>query len=205
MVLLMIAGTLSAAPARLDIDKSTPIQFESGVGCTRGNFGTGTLETCDITLRQGSGTLIKAEKGSAKRLSQGYEDGEWQLNGGVHIEFDDAILDADSATVLFADNRLKEVHVRGANGKPAHFSHQVKNTPRRNQGRAATIDYDSMAAVLRLAGDTWYSDGRSAIETAAFTYNLNDGSFFSNESVKGTVQPDKRVPPPRTPDRATSQ
>jgi lipopolysaccharide transport protein LptA len=203
-MLLTIASTLSAAPARVDIDKSTPIQFESGAGCTRGNFSTGTLDTCALTLRQGS-TLIRADKASAKRLSAGYEDGEWQLNSGVHIEFDDAILDADSATVLFANNRLKEVHVRGADGKPARFSHQVKDASQRNQGRAATIDYDSKASVLRLAGDTWYSNGRNAIETAAFTYDLNDGSFFTNDAIKGTVQPSKRVPPPRTPDRATSQ
>ena len=54
-------------------------------------------------------------------------------------------------------------------------------------------------------GDTWYSNGTYVFETAALTYNLKDGSFSSNEGVKGVFQPNKRVPPPRTPDRTSSQ
>jgi hypothetical protein len=65
--------------------------------------------------------------------------------------------------------------------------------------------------MLRLAGGTWYSDGRNEVNTASLIYNMNDGSFSNatgpNESdkVRITIRPDKRVPPPRTPDRATSQ
>jgi lipopolysaccharide transport protein LptA len=209
--LLLAACAAYSAQAKLTLDNQTPIQFEGGPACFRANFGAGTLESCDVTLRQGTQALIKSKNATARRLSDGYEDGEWQFSNGVHIEFDDAVLDADSATVLFADNRLKEVHVKGAKGEPARFSHQLKDAPRRNQGRAATIDYDAAGGMLRLAGGTWYSDGRNEVNTASLIYNMNDGSFSNatgpNESdkVRITIRPDKRVPPPRTPDRATSQ
>ena len=209
--LLLAAGAVCAAQARLTLDNQTPIQFEGGAACFRANFGAGTLESCDVTLRQGTQALIQAKNATARRLSEGYEDGEWQFSNGVHIEFDDAVLDADSATVLFASNRIKEIHVKGATTEPARFSHLLKDAPRRNQGRAATIDYDAAAGTVRLAGGTWYSDGRNEVNTASLIYSMNDGSFSNatgpNESdrVRITIRPDKRVPPPRTPDRATSQ
>jgi lipopolysaccharide transport protein LptA len=207
--LLVVAGCAWAAQGKLALDNQTPLEFEGA--CFRANPGAGTLESCDVVLRQGMQALIRAKNAKARGLSEGNKDGEWQFSNGVHIEFDDAVLDADSATVLFVDNRLKEVHVKGAKGEPARFSHQLKDAPRRNQGRAATIDYDSADRVLRLAGGTWYSDGRNEVNTAALLYNMNDGSFSNatgpNESdrVRITIRPDKRVPPPRTPDRESSQ
>lgn len=199
---LLIAGGLSSLLAAVPaLDKKTPIDFKGGEGCFRLNTNAGTLESCDVTLRQGPNTLITAKRASAKGLV-GNNNGEWDLTGSVHIEFDNAVLDADSATVTFADDRLQKVHVMGA---PSRFSHQLKDTSRRNQGRAATIDYDAQSALLRLSGDTWYSDGTNTVETAAYTYNLNDSSISTTNQVKATIQPNKRVPPPRTPDRATSQ
>src|SRR5512139_2254620 len=209
--LLLAAGAVCAAQETFTLDRQTPIQFEGGAACFRANFSAGTLESCDVTLRQGATTLIQANNATARRLSDGYEDGEWQFTNGVHIEFDDAVLDADSATVLFADNRLKEVHVKGAKDEPARFSHQLKDAPRRNQGHAATIDYDAAGGLLRLAGGTWYSDGRNEVSTASLIYNMNDGSFSNatgpdeSDRVRITIRPDKRVPPPRTPDRETSK
>jgi len=200
---LLIAGALSPAfAASPTVDKKTPIDWKEGEKhCFRADFNAGTLTLCDVTLTQGSTTRITAEHASAKGLSDN-NNGEWLLTGTVHIEFNNVILDADSATVVFAQDRLQRVHVKGA---PSRFSQQLKDPARRNQGRAATIDYDSQKDVLQLTGDTWYTDGRNVVETAAFTYNLNDGSIFSSERVKGTIQPEKRVPAPRTPDRATSQ
>jgi lipopolysaccharide transport protein LptA len=210
--LLLAAGSAFAAQGKLALDSRTPIEFEGGKACFKANLGAGTLESCDVILRQGAQTVIRAKNAAARGLSsEGLENTEWQFSNGVHIEFDDAVLDADSATVLFADNRLKEVHVKGSKSEPARFSHQVKDTPRRNQGRAATIDYAAADSMLRLAGGTWYTDGRNEVNTASLIYSMNDGSFSNatgpNESdrVRITIRPDKRVPPPRTPDRATSQ
>jgi len=208
--LLLAAGAAWAAQGKVTLDNRTPIEFEGG--CFKANLGAGTLESCDAVLRQGPRTLIRAKNASARGLSsEGLEDGQWQFSNGVHIEFEDAVLDADSATVVFADNRLKEVQVKGTPEAPARFSHQVKDAPQRNQGRAATIDYEAASATLRLAGGTWYTDGRNEVNTASMLYNMNDGSFGNvagpneGDRVRITIRPDKRVPPPRTPDRSTSQ
>jgi lipopolysaccharide transport protein LptA len=199
-VLLSVLGSLSpvlaATPA---IDPRTPITLEAG-GDLQANLNTGTLEARDITLRQGT-TVITAAHGSAKNLTESY-NGQWELTGKVHIEFNNAVLDADSATVNFASDRLQKVHVKGT---PAHFSHQLKDSPQRFQGRAATIDYDAKTSTLQMAGDTWYSNGRLVFESASVAYNMNDGTFSTPDRSKTTIDPDKRVPPPRTPDRATSQ
>lgn len=201
--LLWIAGALTPVlAASPTLDKKTPIDWAEGKKhCFHLDSKAGTITLCDVTLTQGATTRITADHASAKGLSDN-NNGEWLLTGSVHIEFDNVILDADSATVVFAQDRLQKVHVKGA---PSRFSQQLKDPSRRNQGRAATIDYDSQKDVLQLMGDTWYTDGRNVVETAAFTYNLNDGSIFSSERVKGTIQPEKRVPAPRTPDRASSQ
>jgi hypothetical protein len=61
--------------------------------------------------------------------------------------------------------------------------------------------------LLRLSGDTWYSNDSNNVEvkTPAYTYNLNDSMVSASDQVNVNIQPNKRVPPPRTPDRATSQ
>ena len=162
-------------------------------------------------LRQGTQALIRAKNAKARGLSEGNKDGEWQFSNGVHIEFDDAVLDADSATVLFVDNRLKEVHVKGTRASPRIS--RTSSRMRRGATRAVRPPSTTIPAdrLLRLAGGTWYSDGRNEVNTATLIYNMNDGSFSNatgpNESdrVRITIRPDKRVPPPRTPDRETSQ
>jgi len=201
--LLLIAGSLSSALAATpQLDKKTPIEWKEGKkGCFRANFSAGTITLCDVTLTQGTSTRITADHAAATGLSDS-SNGEWVLAGSVHIEFDSATLDADNATITFAADRLQKVHVTGA---PSHFSHQLKDAARRNQGRAAIIDYDAQSALLRLSGGTWYSDGKNVMEIASYTYNLNDSSIVGSDPAQGTIDPNKRVPPPRTPDRASSQ
>jgi len=185
------------------IDRKTPIEIKEGKGCFGANLTAGTLTACDVTLTQGPNTRITAEHAAAKGLADD-NNGEWKLTGKVHVEFDNAILDADSATAIFADDRLQKIHVKGT---PSRFSHQLKDSARRNHGRAATIDYDAQTALLRLSGDTWYSNDSNNVEvkTPAYTYNLNDSIVSASDQVNVNIQPNKRVPPPRTPDRATSQ
>jgi lipopolysaccharide transport protein LptA len=172
------------------------------------NLNAGTLSLRDVTLRQGSSTLISASSTAARGLTESYANSEWEFKGKVHIEFRGAVLDADSAVAKFADNRIRSIKVIGA---PANFSHQLKESKVRNQGRAGAIDYDAANSLVRFAGNTWYSDGRNEISTATLVYNLNDGSI-SNENAgtdDGRVllrfRPSKRIPTPRTPDRATAK
>jgi lipopolysaccharide transport protein LptA len=168
----------------------------------------GTLHARNVILRQAPSTLISAAETSARGLAESYENSHWEFKGSVHIEYEGTILDADAATVTFADNHIRRIHVTGS---PARFSHQPKKSERRNEGRAGTIDYDAAKVQVRLAGGTWYSDGRNEVRTAVLVYNTTDGSFTTQDGsgesdrVSMTIRPGTRVPPPRTPERETAQ
>jgi lipopolysaccharide transport protein LptA len=173
------------------------------------NFTAGTLSLRDVVLRQGKTTLISAAETSAEGISQNSANSRWNLKGKVHVEFRGAILDADTAVAEFADGRIKSIRMVGA---PTRFSHALKSDAQRNQGRATSVTYDAATSMLRFTGDVWYSDGRNEARTESATYNLDDGEMRTLNSQGGdkgrvqmTIRPDKRVPPPRTPERGTAQ
>jgi lipopolysaccharide transport protein LptA len=205
----------------------------------RGNFST-VLSIGGPEVRQGT-TFLRALKADATGLENGPENSTWKFSGDVHLEFDGAVvdtqsatvvfvngrlnsvdiqtvsaqpkkpvhvefdgamLDADTATVAFTEGRVKTIQVRGA---PAQFSHQLKKTGRRTQGRANRIDYDAGKSLMRLTDDIWFSDGRNEVKAQWLNYNLDDGVFDAAPGSSGTHWPDERVPAPRTPDRATAK
>lgn len=183
-------------------------------------LGPDTMSLRDLTLTQKPDLLIKAQQTQARGVeSGGYENSTWDLKGTVHIEMEGAVLDADSAKVVFADGRVKTIHVQGA---PSRFSHVMKNTERRYEGRAAVIDYDAAAGLVRSSGGTKYAYGRSQGTTeAVVTYNLTSGVLSTqgdgsdNERVRltldpvqkdpGQKDPIQKVPAPRAPDRTSAK
>jgi len=205
--MLVAAGALLClSPGHAATDTRQPIRVTGSY--PQVNFNTGVLSLRDVVLRQGESTLIRAGETAAQGVSDSYENSTWDLKGEVHIEFEGAVLDADTATVVFADSRLKSIVVRGP---PARFSHQLKNADHRNLGRAGTIRYDAVARKVYFADGTWYSDGRNEASIDSAVYDLNDGSLGNDASADGkgrlelTIQPSKRVPPPRTPERSSAQ
>jgi lipopolysaccharide transport protein LptA len=72
----------------------------------------GNLTFNDLELRQGS-TLLRATRAEATNFVDfKIKDSIWKLAGVVHVEFDGAVLDTQMATVVFADGRLKTIHVQ---------------------------------------------------------------------------------------------
>ncbi len=169
------------------------------------DLNAGTKSMANLKLRQGT-TLIEAKQANGSDLANGHRNGTWSLTGGVHIEFDGALLDAESATVKFMDNRLKTIAVQGA---PANFSHTLKNSGQRIQGRSVRIDYDTGTSDVQFNGGTAFQDGTYKFNTAAeLTYNLKNGTVRTPQGSRseGSYQPpEKQVPPPRTPDRTSAQ
>jgi lipopolysaccharide export system protein LptA len=242
---LFAAGTLlflrSAHPAGAARE---PIQF-SGFNTTL-NANVGTLSTEKLELTQSS-TTLKADKAEATGLVDGKPDNStWQLTGAVHLEMDGAVLDAQSATVTFADGNLKSaqvqpvtapplaksavhlefnstvfdarsalvtfvdnrMHTVHAEGTPAQFSHQQKNSARRVNGSAARIDYDAGKNLIRIGGGVRFTDGSTQIQLEGEgegNYNLTTGVFSSDAKTIATFQPKDKVPAPRTPDRGTAR
>jgi len=145
------------------------------------NFNTGTeVWEQDVTLRQAPDTLIRADKAEGRNLIDGYDDGHWTLSGSVHIEFEGAVLDARSATVVFADGRIRSIVVQG---QPARFSHPAGNAGQRNEGRAGTISYDGTIRQVRFAGHTAYAFGPyEGTADKPLLYSL-DSTGISSEEV----------------------
>lgn len=119
----------------------------------------------------------------------------------VHVELNGAQLDAETAAVAFADGRIKTVQAQGA---PALFSHQLKKTGPRANGRANRINYDAVKTLMDLTEDTSFSYNGNEFETPWVKYNLTDSSYVTGPA-NGKHDPDERVPAPRTPDRTSAK
>ena len=141
--------------------------------------------------------MIRAKEANAQGVELSFNNSQWEFRGDVHIEVDGAVLDAATATVRFTSNRLGSAHVVGS---PAQFSHVMKGSTHRNQGRAGTIDYDAGKSLLRLDGGAWYSDGRNEITSPFLVYNLADRSLEKEaregERVILTIRPGTSAPAP---------
>lgn len=168
---------LGAAAAERDLRGNIELEGSNLVT----NLEAGTFSLDDVRLRQGEGTTIRASRTSATGVAGDYENSRWRFEGDVHIEFEGATLDADSATAVFAGGRLSTIEVTGG---PARFTHPLKNETRRNQGRAASIQYTAATGAVRFSGNAWYSDGRNELTTDTLTYNLND-RVLTNERAGG--------------------
>jgi lipopolysaccharide transport protein LptA len=171
----------------------------------------GSFQLDDVQLRQPPDTLITAASGEASGLaaSDNADNSRWTLMGMVHIEHEGTVLDADSAVVVFANRRILSIEVLGS---PARFSRPTKTPGQRFMGTSESIAYDGQKRQVRFSGHPWYSFG--AYEGTADTplvYDLDSGLLSSEESgnsqqgVHGTFHPERRVPPPRTPDRSNAQ
>lgn len=208
---LLAAGALLCLLPAQGAGLSDETVHVDGKGLTI-DLNAGTKSMTDLKLRQGS-TLIEAKQANGSDLANGHRNGTWKLSGGVHIEFDGALLDAETATVKFMDNKVKTIAVQGA---PANFSHTLRNSGQRIQGRSVRIDYDTGTGEVQFNGGTAFKDGTSEFKTEAeLTYNLQNGIVRTPQGSRseGSYQPpdkresppDMQVPPPRTPDRATAQ
>jgi lipopolysaccharide export system protein LptA len=175
------------------------------------NRGTQLLEQ-DVELRHDPGTLIRAYKAEGSNLTEGYDNGHWNLTGKVRIEYDDAILDADVATVAFAAGDARSIQVHGA---PARFSYPTRTGGQRFEGQADSVTFDGDKQQVRVIGhpsrysfgiDQYSSDKPVLYELDSSVLHTEAGDDpCSSSCVRGTINPDGFVPAPRMPDRGTAQ
>jgi lipopolysaccharide transport protein LptA len=166
-----------------------------------------TLKLGNVIIANGLGTMmIRAQEATAHGVELSFNDSVWEFRGDVHIEVEDAILDATTATVTFTANRLGSALVVG---EPAQFSHQLKGTTQRNQGHAATIEFDARKAQVLMAGGAWYSDGRNEVNTPTLVYSLADRSLehtvAEGERVRMTIRPGTGKPETPAPGAPTAK
>ena len=239
--LAIAALVVAGHPAEAAGISREPIDWHADGGVDFGGESSDALVMKRPVVRQGT-TRLTAAKATATGVDQDAGNSSWEFTGDVHLEFDGAELNADSANVVFANGRLtsvvvqrvggKPVHVEFENalldvesakvtfvdnrinnivalGKPAQFSHQLGKSDARANGRANQIDYDARKSSVLLTGDLRFTKGPHTVETQLLKYNLDDGSF-STQNMPGSgvldrADPADRVPAPRTPDRATAK
>src|SRR5690606_17156329 len=100
-------------------------------------------------LSHGSDMSIKA--GRAVRALLPGNVNQLTLSGGVHIDYRGAVLDAETALVVFRGQQLQSARVQGSQ---ATFSHQPASSPRRVRGQANAIEFDGTSNRVRFSGKT---------------------------------------------------
>jgi lipopolysaccharide export system protein LptA len=186
--LVLLAGSLGAAepPGEIQIE-ADGLQLD---------YAANTLRMPNIVIRQDTpqgSLLIRAAEATARGTEPSFQNSQWKFSGSVHIEYLDGVLDADTAQLTFADNRLQQAVV---DGNPAQFSHQPRGSTQRNRGSARRIEMDVPRARVRLSGNAWYTDGRNEVTTAAILYDMKDRSFETERGeseenrVRMTIRPE---------------
>lgn len=165
--------------------------------------GRATLENAVLTHRESN---VRATASRATKTDKPGGVSDLDLSGTVHIEVRGAVLDATSAVMVFRNQELISVQVRGSQ---AEFSHQPKGSSRRINGRADSIAYDAASGKVVLTGNGFYSftDGSAQGSSDTVTYDINVGSVVTGR-ISGVLQLDSvrdRVPAPSTPDRESAQ
>ena len=131
---------------------------------------------------------IKADRAEGDGLD--FANSRWVLTGHVQLFIPEGHLSADTATVLFASQRIESMTAEGA---PAEFEHPLENGQKAH-GHARAIDYDVAHNEVQLHGDAWLSDGCNEITSEHISYDLisqrvrADTAPGDNARVHGTIR-----------------
>jgi lipopolysaccharide transport protein LptA len=203
MVAIALLGTRSALSAGVSRGDDITVTY----GRVNSNFAAGTTKMNNLVIEQGTGTRIQAAEGSGTGIDGGFKNTHWTLNGDVHLEFEGTVLDADAATVQFANGRVVAASV---DGSPSRFS-RTGNNGRTLQGTAPAIRYEPASGWVHFGGRTWFSNGTLESQGNSLSYNVktstltDDGDVGTRESLIWRRERAPDVPTPRTPDRSTAQ
>jgi len=208
-VLLLLAGVATAAclrgqAAQRAAGGNIAVSLQKNV---RINIKGGTMQGDGVEVTQAPDTLVRGDQGSASGVIDGhYDNSRWLLNGHVHIEYQGMTLEAQSATVVFADQRIENIEVHGA---PAEFTRPGRADGEAMHGRAAVIYFDGQKRLVRFAPPVWVSMGSGYEGDSAkpMVYNLDTTDLFSegtdDSRINFTYSPDKtagkQAPPPDKP------
>ncbi len=107
---------------------------------------------------------------------------EWQFKGHVRLEVDAAVLQADSAQLVFEKDKLATAELAGT---PASITDYSKDRKEPVHGTAEKLAYNSAQHTLNLLGDVWFYKGRSEVHGCNLNYDFNDERFTAGSSDCG--------------------
>lgn len=131
------------------------------------DYKTNTVLFRDLSITQGK-TRVTAERARSTGLD--FDDSTWTLSGRVRISVEGGNLQADTANVIFKQNRITRARIDGA---PATFSQKLDRggTAR---GEAKQIIYEIEQQTVTLRGQAWLTDNRNEIRGEPLIYNLRE-------------------------------
>lgn len=131
------------------------------------DYKTNTVLFRDLSITQGK-TRVTAERARSTGLD--FDDSTWTLSGRVRISVEGGNLQADTANVIFKQNRITRARIDGA---PATFSQNLDRggTAR---GEAKQIIYEIEQQTVTLRGQAWLTDNRNEIRGEPLIYNLRE-------------------------------
>jgi lipopolysaccharide export system protein LptA len=177
-----LAALLCLAQVRAAAVPGNPLQV--GWELLRATRDDETMLMDDVVIRQAQGTLIRASKAEGSNIDNRFMNSHWVLTGKVHIEYDSFVLDAESATVVFANNLIQSIQVRGA---PARFSRPGMVADQVYRGTAQAIAFDGGRRQVRFTGQSWFSYGTSeGISDKPLVYDLGSSTLSSENDGSGT-------------------
>jgi lipopolysaccharide transport protein LptA len=128
----------------------------------------------DVTISQGPLSIAAKE---ANATSLDFKSGQWNFKGDVHIVMPNGKLDAETATVNFANNQISRAQ---ATGSPATFESQRKGADQIAHGKAGAIEYDVAQETVRLTHSAWLSDGSNDISGDTLVYDIRGQKVVGN-------------------------
>jgi lipopolysaccharide transport protein LptA len=149
----------------------------------------------EVRISQGQMSISASE---AETRDLDFSRGSWVFRGNVRIESDMGTIQADRATISFANHQLQSAR---AEGSPARFSRLMLEPERRQvTGNANRIDYDLARGELELSGQASLSDGLREVSGGRLLYRIREDRLLASADEQGTERVRIVITPPERPD-----
>jgi lipopolysaccharide transport protein LptA len=198
MLMLLVAAPLAAAGAELVPAEGT---YAAKADTVTSDFRSNTFELAgNVRVTQGP-MFIAADLATGENF--GSQNGRMTFRDSVHISTGEADLRASAASAAIVNGSVARARAEGA---PAQFEQRGGRSDRQVSGRAAIIEYDFVAGIVKLTNDVWFSNGKDEFRGDVVIYNVRDERLQINPGgqssgrVRAVIrprQPDKpQAPPP---------
>lgn len=149
----------------------------------------------EVRISQGEMSIAASE---AETRDLDFSRGNWVFRGNVRIESEMGTIQADRATISFANHQLQSAR---AEGSPARFSRLMLEPERRLvTGNASRIDYDLARGELELSGQASLSDGLREVSGGRLLYLIREDRLLASADEQGTERVRIVITPPESPD-----
>lgn len=133
----------------------------------------------DVTIQQGE-LSIRADLAEATRLD--FENSRWVFTGDVRIDFDEATVESESATLQFEGHQLRHAEIVG---EPAQFAQKVREDGVQAMGEAHRLEYDFESGIVTLSENAHLSEGANDITGDWLRYDMREERIVAGSDEEG--------------------